>query len=85
MWIAIAVPIMVIAVAIAVLPVLLGSVRYHNWQHRRLEVGRTRRPVRRRAGCPLCGVVVQAGAGETVETAAREHAERRHGVAPPLS
>ena len=84
MWIAIAVPIMIIAIAIAVLPVLLGSVRYHQWQHRRLEAGRSRRPIRRRAGCALCGVVVQASPGQTAETAVREHAERRHGVAPGL-
>lgn len=81
MWVAIAVPIMIVAVAIAVLPVLLGSVRYHRWQHRRLDAGRLGRPIRRRAGCELCGVVVQADPGETADEAVQHHAERRHGMA----
>ncbi|MGH9089612.1 MAG: hypothetical protein ACRDYZ_16140 [Acidimicrobiales bacterium] len=60
MWIAIAVPVMVLALAIAVLPAVLGSVRSHRWQHRRLEAGKGgRRPIRQRTDCPLCGVVVE--------------------------
>lgn len=73
-WLAVVIPLMVVAVVVAVVPVALGSVRFHRWHTRQLprrpvDVGaasgnRTRRTSRVR--CPLCAAQLE---GETVNTA----------------
>jgi hypothetical protein len=52
-WVAVLVPVVVLAIVIAVAPVAIGSVRFHRWHTRRLP----RRPAdvgRRRVRCQLC-------------------------------
>ena len=98
MWIAWSVPLMVIGVGIAVLPVVLGSVH-----HQRVEEGVRQRRVRRgresvtpsivtRAAdwelsvattCPVCGERIVADSDELLVEAAERHAWLTHGIPSP--
>lgn len=84
-WVAVLIPVVVLAIAIAVAPVAVGSVRFHRWHTRRVP----RRPVEtgasslhprrvRRLRCPLC---LAALSGETTNqtiAARNEHVLDAH-------
>lgn len=83
MWIAIGVgiPLLILAIAVAVGPLLSGSIRFHGWQHRRIEAGR--RPIyrlRHRVDCPFCGTRIEAATNADAVAAANAHILSRHGA-----
>jgi len=82
MWIALGVPLMLLACAIAIVPVLYGTHR-KNW-----HPGLIAEPVelvattaqQMEVTCPPCGEVVRASGHEALLVALHEHAWIRHGV-----
>lgn len=85
MWIAIGVgaPVLVIAIFIALWPVLGGSARYHNWEHRRAGArGGALRASRVRERCPLCAASFEGTRNEVVAER-NEHVVERHSHAGP--
>lgn len=81
MWIAIGVgiPVLVLAIWVAVWPVLSRSYRYHSWDHRRHErTGRMMRPRHVRMGCALCAATFEAGRPVDAVNAKNAHVLRSH-------
>jgi hypothetical protein len=79
MWIALGIPLMLLACAIAIVPVLYGTHR-KNW-HPGLIAGPVATPTQQmEVTCPPCGEVVRASGHESLLTALHEHAWTRHGV-----
>jgi len=97
MWIAICLPFMLLGVAIAVLPVTLGSLRFH-----RADDGANPLPAAPAAteavdgeplsdavlaslavACPLCSVDLEGVTVELLVASVQEHAWRRHGIPSP--
>jgi hypothetical protein len=82
MWITAGIPLMLLACAIAIVPVLYGTLR-RNW-HPDL-IAKPAEPVVTTAQqmeitCPPCGEVVRASGHEALLAALDEHAWARHGV-----
>lgn len=80
MWIGIGIGafVLVLAVGVAVVPLVTGSVRVHRWHHRRMDAGgRPSRAIRRRVDCPFCAATFDGHEGEAVADANR-HLLRRH-------
>lgn len=88
-WVAVLVPVVVLAVAIAVVPLAFESVRFHRWHTRRMP----RRPLdagsspgsvpggqrrRRRVRCTLCLAQIEAGSPNAEMAARNEHILRAH-------
>lgn len=81
MWIAIGVggPVLVLAIAIALWPVLGGSMRQHERQHRLAASGRpTRREIRVRGDCALCAAQFDGRTPEEVTAAKNSHVLGAH-------
>lgn len=82
MWIAVGIPLMLLACAIALAPVLYGTLR-RNWHPELIakpgpSVAATAQQME--VTCPPCGEVVRASGHEALLTALHEHAWTRHGV-----
>ena len=91
MWIAIAVPLMLLAVAIAVVPVLWLSVRDHRLEYdgpaRSIQSGTQPATIPtsasgrgRMVSCPLCTEALRAIGDSELIDAVRRHAWRTHGI-----
>lgn len=83
-WVAVVIPVMILAIVIAVVPVAVGSVRFHGWHNRRLprrpagtgrpaseRVGRER--AGRRVRCPLCLAQMEGANANEAIAARNEH------------
>jgi hypothetical protein len=82
MWFALGIPLMLLACAIAMAPVLYGTHR-RNWHPELIAkpvepFAPTARQVE--VTCPPCGEVVRASGHEALLAALHEHAWTRHGV-----
>lgn len=81
MWIALGVgiPVFILAIAVAVWPVMSRSYRYHRWEHRHGE--RHGRPIRRshvRTDCQWCAAYFEAPTGGEAVAAKNEHVLSSH-------
>lgn len=78
MWIAIGVgiPVLILGILVATLPVIRNSMRYHRWEEHRAESGRLHHPIRPRIGCAFCEARFQ---GETTAEVVAE--KNRHVLA----
>lgn len=90
-WVAVVIPVMILAIVIAVVPVAVGSVRFHGWHNRRLprrpaDTGRqsgsepSGRRVRpgRRVRCPLCLTQLEGANANEAIAARNEHFLETH-------
>ena len=87
-WLAFCLPVMVLAVGIAVLPVLVGSFKAH-----RIEHGHAARSMNAQATtvprslllviCPVCSAQLSADTDERLVDQASRHAWRSHGFPSP--
>ncbi|HTX63691.1 MAG TPA: hypothetical protein VMD28_08625 [Acidimicrobiales bacterium] len=90
MWLAWSIPLMVVGVAIAVVPVLWGSLLDHRGERRESARGtRAERPEvvltvgTVRVDCPLCDVSVYGSSNDELVDRAGRHAWRAHGIPSP--
>jgi hypothetical protein len=79
MWLIIGIgtPILILAIAIAVAPVLFGSVRFHRWHHRQPRV-RPATSSPRRIRCPLCTAQLEGANAGAAIAARNDHVLREH-------
>lgn len=89
MWLAISVPLMVLGVAVAVVPVLVWSLRDHGqglyradgWNRESVApVAVVASPVERAVSCPLCSESVRAREDAELVDGIRRHAWQTHGI-----
>ena len=92
MWILITVPLMIVGVAIAVLPVLWGSVRFQRAEQagamvpvqsssaRIAAAGATAELFVLGVSCPLCTARISGSTNERLVDAVERHAWREHGI-----
>lgn len=88
MWLAWSIPLMVLGVVIAVVPVLWGSVLNHHAERREsggavgAEERREPRPatMSMRVDCPLCEVPLYASSNAELVDRVGRHAWRTHGI-----
>lgn len=82
-WLAVLIPLVVLAVAVAVVPIVFGSVRFHRWHTRQLP----RRPAdttnrrgerTRRLRCPLCAARLEGATVNEAIAVRNEHFLRTH-------
>lgn len=83
-WVAVLIPVVIVAIIIAVAPVAYGSVHFHRWHHRRVP----RRPVetngssfvrsKRRVRCPVCLASIEGATANEVITSRNEHFLETH-------
>ena len=84
MWLAITIPIVIVAVGIATVPLLVNSVRFHRWHHRPSASRRpTQRP--RRIRCPLCAAEVVGTTPNQVVAARNQHFLEEHATSRTVS
>jgi hypothetical protein len=87
MWIVLGIPLMLLGCAVAIAPVLYGTLR-GNW-HSNVSAeppdSVATRPQQLEVACPPCGEVVRASGHEALLAAVHEHAWTRHGVPHPAS
>lgn len=83
MWIVVSIPLMLLACAIAIVPVLHGSIVHHRSE----LAGNQGVPEKKENGvevvCPPCGARLRAADSEELLAETRRHAWRVHGVPHP--
>jgi hypothetical protein len=82
MWIALGIPLMLLGCAVAIVPVLYGTLRgnWHSGVSAESPDSVATRSQQLEVTCPPCGEVVRASGHESLLAALREHAWARHGV-----
>lgn len=89
-WLIISIPLMVLAICIAVVPVTWQSLRFNRREHGSLPAVPVTTPTRAAAGsatratvgvaCPLCTAQIRGATTEVLVDAVGRHAWRFHGI-----
>jgi hypothetical protein len=83
-WVAVLIPVVILAAAIAVAPVAYGSVRFHRWHNRQLPSRPAESPrrsglqSRRKLRCPLCLALLEGATPNEAIAARNEHFLETH-------